>query len=74
MSTQTKSRKDEIAELVEQNGPVRRGDVAREFGLKENYAGKLLSEMANESPPRLGRVEKGLYDLPGRVGDTPTGG
>jgi len=74
MPAKTKSRKDEIRDFVEQEGPVRRDDVAGQFDLKPNYAGKLLSEMANEQPPRLGRVEQGLYDLPGNVGGNPTRG
>lgn len=69
MPTQTKSRKDQIEGFVRSEGPIRRGDVARQFDLKDNYAGKLLSEMANAQPPRLRRVEEGLYDLPERVDD-----
>jgi len=67
MPAKTKSRKDEIADFVKEQGPVRRDDVAEEFDLKPNYAGRLLSEMAKEDPPRLGKHEQGLYDLPTRT-------
>jgi len=66
------SRKDDIVQLAEASGPIRRADVAEEFGIKENYAGALLAELADEEPPRLRRVVRdgtkvaGLYTLPSR--------
>lgn len=63
-------RKDDIVQFADKHGPVRRADVAEEFGIKENYAGALLAELADEEPPRLRRVVRdgteveGLYTLP----------
>jgi hypothetical protein len=68
-------RKEEIVEAVREGGPVRRNDIAEELSVKANYAGRLLSELADEDPPRLKRVVRngkkveGLYDLPERVGE-----
>ena len=67
------ARKEEIVEIVREDGPVRRNDIAEKLQIKANYAGTLLSELAYEDPPRLKRVVRngeeveGLYDLPERV-------
>jgi len=61
------TRKEQILDVVERTGPVRRGDIAEALGIDEDYAGAILSELAKETPPRLKKHEKGLYDLPERV-------
>jgi phage repressor protein C with HTH and peptisase S24 domain len=69
------ARKEEIVEIVREDGPVRRNDIAEKLPIKANYAGTLLSELADEDPPRLKRVVRngkkvqGLYNLPERVGE-----
>jgi phage repressor protein C with HTH and peptisase S24 domain len=73
------ARKEQIVEIVREDGPVRRNDIAEKLPIKANYAGTLLSELADEHPPRLKRVVRngeeveGLYDLPERVDDENRG-
>jgi len=61
------SRKDQIERLAKEDGPIQRQDVAEALDLSEAYVGTLLADLAKETPPRLVRIEQGVYQHPERV-------
>ena len=61
------SRKDQIERLAKDEGPIRRQDVAETLDLSEAYVGTILADLAKETPPRLVRIEQGVYQHPENV-------
>ncbi len=61
------SRKDQIERLAKDEGPIRRQDVAGALDLSEAYVGTILADLAKETPPRLVRIEQGVYQHPENV-------
>jgi len=61
------SRKDQIERLAKDEGPIRRQDVAEALDLSEAYVGTILADLAKETPPRLVRIEQGVYQHPENV-------
>ena len=61
------SRKDQIERLAKDEGPIRRQDVAGALDLSEAYVGTILADLAKETPPRLVRIDQGVYQHPENV-------